>query len=111
MNTLSGAAVNLKNKVCPSIMVMIIFKIKEIDISIKSYDKLALISFSITIFDVIQDNFLGVPAAQSACCGLRYRFGAVRTMRAGTHALRMPNAKEVFFFVGFLGLPTRPPTR
>jgi len=39
--------------------------------------------------------FLGVPAccaAQSACCGLRYRFGADRTMRASTHALRMPNA-------------------
>jgi len=35
---------------------------------------------------------LGVPAAQSACYGLRYRFGAVRTMRASTHALRMPNA-------------------
>ena len=37
--------------------------------------------------------FLGVPAcfaAQSACYGLRYRFGAVRTML--THALRMPNA-------------------
>jgi len=36
--------------------------------------------------------FLGVPAAQSACYGLRYRFGAGRTMRASTHALRMPNA-------------------
>jgi len=39
--------------------------------------------------------FLGVPAccaAQSACYGLRYRFGADRTMRASTHALRMPNA-------------------
>jgi len=35
---------------------------------------------------------MGVPAAQSACYGLRYRFGAVRTMRASTHALRMPNA-------------------
>jgi len=34
--------------------------------------------------------FLGVPAAQSACYGLRYRFGAGRTML--THALRMPNA-------------------
>jgi hypothetical protein len=53
---------------------------------------------------------LGVPAccaAQSACCGLRYRFGAVRTMRASTHALRMPNAKEVFF-VGIFGF-THPP--
>ena len=35
--------------------------------------------------------FLLACAAQSACCGLRYRFGAVRTMLA--HALRMPNAK------------------
>jgi len=35
---------------------------------------------------------LGVPASQSACYGLRYRFGAIRTMRASTHALRMPNA-------------------
>ena len=35
-------------------------------------------------------HFLGVPATQSACYGLRYRFGAVRTML--THALRMPNA-------------------
>jgi len=36
---------------------------------------------------------MGVPAAQSACYGLRYRFGAwfgSRTML--THALRMPNA-------------------
>jgi hypothetical protein len=32
-----------------------------------------------------------------------------RTMRASTHALRMPNAKEVFF-MGLLGLPTHPPT-
>jgi len=39
--------------------------------------------------------FLGVTASQSACYGLRYRFGAGRTMLA--HALRMPNAKEVFF--------------
>jgi hypothetical protein len=53
--------------------------------------------------------FLGVPASQSACYGLRYRFGAGRTMRASTHALRMPNAKEVFF-VGVSGLPTHPPT-
>jgi len=30
-------------------------------------------------------------------------------MRASTHALRMPNAKEVFF-VGFSDLPTHPPT-
>jgi len=55
---------------------------------------------------------LGVPAccaAQSACFGLRYRFGANRTMRASTHALRMPNAKEVFF-CGVSGLPTHPPT-
>jgi len=51
---------------------------------------------------------LGVPAAQSACCGLRYRFGADRTMRASTHVLRMPNAKEVFF-MGLMGLPTHPP--
>jgi len=36
--------------------------------------------------------FLGVPATQSACYGLRYRFGAERTMRASTHALHMPNA-------------------
>jgi hypothetical protein len=54
--------------------------------------------------------FLGVPAccaAQSACYGLRYRFGAIRTMRASsTHALRMPNAKEVFF--GVIGF-THPP--
>jgi len=38
---------------------------------------------------------MGVPACcavQSACYGLRYRFGADRTMRASTHALRMPNA-------------------
>jgi hypothetical protein len=52
---------------------------------------------------------LGVPAcfaAQSACYGLRYRFGAVRTML--THALRMPNAEEVFF-MGLSGLPTHPP--
>jgi len=57
-------------------------------------------------------NYLGVPAcfaAQSACYGLRYRLGAVRTMRAGTHALRIPNAEEVFF-MGFSGLPTHPPT-
>jgi hypothetical protein len=57
---------------------------------------------------VKQVRFLGVPAccaAQSACYGLRYRFGAIRTML--THALRMPNAKEVFFMrdVGF----THPP--
>jgi hypothetical protein len=32
-----------------------------------------------------------------------------RTMRASTHALRMPNAKEVFF-MGFMGLPAQPPT-
>jgi len=32
----------------------------------------------------------------------------LRTMRASTHALRMPNAKEVFF-MGLLGLPTHPP--
>jgi len=53
--------------------------------------------------------FLGVPAccaAQSACCGLRYCFGAVRTML--THALRMPNAKEVFF-VGLMGFPPTHP--
>jgi hypothetical protein len=57
---------------------------------------------------VDENIFLGVPAccaAQSACCGLRYRFGAVRTML--THALRMPNAKEVFF-CGFIGF-THPP--
>jgi len=30
-------------------------------------------------------------------------------MRASTHALRMPNAKEVFF-MGLMGLPTHPPT-
>jgi hypothetical protein len=44
----------------------------------------------------MQDNFLGVPAccaAQSACYGLRYRFGACALLRT----LRMPNAKEVFF--------------
>jgi len=45
----------------------------------------------------VQNKYaLGVPAccaAQSACYGLRYRFGAVRTMRASTHALRMPNAE------------------
>jgi len=49
----------------------------------------------------MQDDFLGVPAccaAQSACYGLRYRFGAVRTMRASTHALRMPNAIEKMGF-------------
>jgi len=42
----------------------------------------------------MQSTFLGVPAccaAQSAYYGLRYRFGAGRTML--THALRMPNAK------------------
>jgi hypothetical protein len=50
--------------------------------------------------------YLGVPAAQSACYGLRYRFGAVRTML--THALRMPNAEEVFF-MGLMGLPAHPP--
>jgi len=50
---------------------------------------------------------LGVPASQSACYGLRYRFGAIRTML--THALRMPNAKEVFFLSGFrVYPPTRP---
>jgi len=36
------------------------------------------------------------------------RFGAVRTMRACTHALRMPNAKEVFF-VGLMGFPPTHP--
>ena len=52
---------------------------------------------------------MGVPAccaAQSACYGLRYRFGAVRTML--THALRMPNAKEVFFWGFWVYPPTRP---
>jgi hypothetical protein len=44
----------------------------------------------VTIYLVRIYHFLGVPAAQSACYGLRYRFGAVRTML--THALRMPNA-------------------
>jgi len=48
---------------------------------------LAFLSYD---FMLDKNNFLGVPAAQSACCGLRYRFGAVRTML--THALRMPNA-------------------
>jgi hypothetical protein len=56
------------------------------------------------ITSVMQICFLGVPAAQSACYGLRYRFGAVRTML--THALRMPNAEEVFF-MGLMGLPAR----
>jgi hypothetical protein len=54
---------------------------------------------------------LGVPAccaAQSACYGLRFA-SVLRTMRASTHALRMPNAKEVFF-MGLMGLPTHPPT-
>jgi hypothetical protein len=60
------------------------------------------------LFNVKQYIILGVPAAQSACYGLRYRFGAVRTML--THALRMPNAKEVFF-VGLLGLPAHPPPK
>jgi hypothetical protein len=53
--------------------------------------------------------FWGVPAccaAQSACYGLRYRFGA---LHHAAHALRMPNAKEVFF-MGFSGLPAHPPT-
>jgi hypothetical protein len=49
---------------------------------------------------------MGVPASQSACCGLRYRFGAAHF---ATQTLRMPNAKEVFF-MGFSGLPAHPPT-
>jgi len=43
---------------------------------------------------------LAARRSRRATGGLRYRFGAGRTMRASTHALRMPNAKEVFF-MGF----------
>jgi hypothetical protein len=50
-------------------------------------------------------NFWAFLLAQSACYGLRYRFGAVRTLL--THALRMPNAKEVFFY-GVIGLAHLP---
>jgi len=60
-----------------------------------------------TSFYVQLKSFLGVPAccaAQSACYGLRYRFGA---LHHATHALRMPNAKEVFF----VGFRVYPPTR
>jgi len=38
---------------------------------------------------------LGVPAAQSACYGLRYRFGAAHF---ATQTLRMPNAIEKMSF-------------
>jgi len=38
-----------------------------------------------------------------------YAIASVRcTMRASTHALRMPNAKEVFF-MGLTGFPPHPP--
>jgi len=57
--------------------------------------------------DVMYVYFLGVPCLRrSACYGLRYRFGAAHF---ATQTLRMPNAKEVFF-MGLMGLPTRPPT-